>query len=374
MAIGKLLNEPGYMAIKANDTVVLSKRIVSYEKIVKGSCTDADMFPINDVETCMAAAFAVGYFDTDIKLNHDNAERPEGCYVFKGELWLATNGGNRGNGAVGERSPLCSSEPYVSTTTTTTSTTTTTTTWGTPSLFCYSVMMTTTYEFGLVKEQIRKGVGILGCDEYAFFSQDGVVELAKTPEGKLVSTIGFEKAPVGWSKDGTAGNSLLFMHVWHAIHLDGRYAKVDWIIKADPDAVVLPERLRTHLKWHTASAANSAWQAPPNGQFLVNCNLHPGNPAFPMIFGSLEAYSSAGLTTYFKGFNRCKNELPWQIYGEDLFMNKCMKLLGVQEFDDFNIVGDKRCGGANCFDGNSAAYHDFKSIPAWFGCWNQAMR
>lgn len=222
-------------------------------------------------------------------------------------------------------------------------------------------MMTHSYEFGLVKEQIKQGVGIFQCDEHAVFSQDGVVHLGHGPHGLDVSTIGFKKAWVGRSSDGTAGNSLLFMHVWEAVRKDGRYKKVDWTIKADPDAVLLPARLRTHLRQHTGPA-----------NYLVNCNLVPGNPAFPMIFGSLEAYSRPALDMYYQRNQICKNQLDWPHWGEDKYMGQCMKTLGAQEFDDFNIVGDKRCGGANCGDGQRAAYHDFKSIPEWFNCYKTA--
>eukprot|EP00413_Alexandrium_margalefii_P005296 CAMPEP_0204522868 /NCGR_PEP_ID=MMETSP0661-20131031/6550_1 /ASSEMBLY_ACC=CAM_ASM_000606 /TAXON_ID=109239 /ORGANISM="Alexandrium margalefi, Strain AMGDE01CS-322" /LENGTH=133 /DNA_ID=CAMNT_0051528557 /DNA_START=55 /DNA_END=452 /DNA_ORIENTATION=+ len=131
------------------------------------------------------------------------------------------------------------------------------------------------------------------------------------------------------------------MHLWEAIKINGHWEKHDWTVKADPDAVVLPSRIRTHLAKATG----------PNN-YVVNCNKYPGNPAFPMIFGAFEAYSKPSLTTYFNGGDaRCKNELHWQPWGEDYFMHHCMKHLNVQEYDDFGILSDKRCTGANCMDG-----------------------
>merc|ERR1719433_2634392 len=212
-------------------------------------------------------------------------------------------------------------------------------------------MQTTTYEFGLVKAQIRRGAGIFSCDEHAVFSQDERTYLGQGPSGPPVYTVKFRKAPVWRSQDNTAANTLLFMHIWSAVRKDGRWRRHPWTIKADPDAVVLPWRLRTHLA--------RAWKP---STYLVNCNKYPGNKNFPMIFGAFEAFSRQALTTYFDGGgHRCAQQLPWRAWGEDFYMHHCMKFLGVPEFDDFSVLSDKRCLGADCGDGVAGAYHDFKS-------------
>jgi len=377
--IGDWINvahEPGFIPITEDGRTLLKERTVSYQKIIIGSCSETGLHPIDDARVCGAAAFALGYFDTTVTTFHGPQKRPQGCYVLNGQVFSATHKNNRGNGADGHRMPICASRSYpttittTSTTTTTTrttvtsTTTTTTTTWGFPSLFCFEVMMTTTYEFGLVKEQIRKGAGIFTCDEYGVFSQDNRTFLGQGPNGPPIHTIWFQKAPVWTSQDNTAANTLLFMHLWDALKKDGRWEHHDWTVKADPDAVVLPWRIRTHLGKATG----------PNN-YLVNCNKYPGNPNFPMIFGAFEAYSKLALRTYFNGGDvRCRTELQWKMWGEDFFMHHCMMHLGVQQFDDFGILSDKRCTGANCADGWAAAYHDFKSQDSWFACWDQAVR
>merc|ERR1739848_589175 len=100
---------------------------------------------------------------------------PEGCYLLFGQLWLATNPPQHGNGMMGNRIPICATQAYPTTTTTTSvaSTTTTSTTWGWPSLYCVVVMRTTCYENDLVKAQIKEGVGVFLCDEYGVYSQNG---------------------------------------------------------------------------------------------------------------------------------------------------------------------------------------------------------
>lgn len=219
------------------------------------------------------------------------------------------------------------------------------------------------YEYGLVKRQVREGVGIFLCDEHIVFSQDGPFSLGRLPGGQEVNATRFVKAPVGRSEDNTAANALLFMHVFEVLQKDGRWQRHDWTIKADPDAVVLPWRVRQHLGGATGQR-----------NYLVNCNAFPDSPNFPTIYGAFEAYSRMSLQAYFAGVGRCTDSLPWQRFGEDKFMDRCLKMLGVSPFGDFSILGDNRCTGANCGDGTSAAYHDFKSQDAWFQCWAQATR
>jgi len=375
----KLAREPGFMAIKVDDLTFLHQRSVTYKKLASGTCGEAMMFPILSAEVCKSAAFALGYFVSAV----ESPSLADGCYFLGGDFFLA-DAKTVKDGSVS----VCASDMYQTTTTTTTTTTetktatgtttssrttttttvtitmTTTTTWGNPSLFCFEVMMTTTYEFGLVKKQIAAGAGIFTCDEHAVFSQNGRTLLAQGPSGPPVYTIWFEKAPVWKSQDNTAANTLLFMHLWEAVKKDGRYAHHHWTVKADPDAVVLPWRIRNHLAKATG----------PNN-YLVNCNKYPGTKNFPMIYGAFEAYSRDAMQAYFNGGDkRCAGELPWRPWGEDFFMHRCMKLLGVQQYDDFSVLADKRCMGADCNDGVAGAYHDFKSEDAWFQCWNQAIR
>merc|ERR1719433_1157006 len=108
--------------------------------------------------------------------------------------------------------------------------------------------------------RVNGGIGIFGCDLYDVFSQDGETWLGDGPNGP-VRTRHFIPAAVTVSVDGTAGNSRLFMNVWEAVKTSGAWAMADWTVKADPDAVMFADRLRTHLKGHTGWA-----------NFIVNCN------------------------------------------------------------------------------------------------------
>jgi len=229
--------------------------------------------------------------------------------------------------------------------------------WGTPSLFCFSIFRSQGYELDLVKAQVERKVGIFSCDEFATLSDivlpvSGGVRTLQIPPCETV----------GVSKDGTAANTLIFMQAWNVIKNDGRYAKHDWTIKADPDAVLIVPRLRQKLLPHTGKNI-----------FMKNCMKWTGI-GWPMMFGSLEAYTKQAMETYYAGADKCKTDLQWQAWGEDLYMGICLNMLGAGSEFDGNIIGDNVCKGANCADGVTASYHPFKSAESWFQCHDQAVR
>eukprot|EP00419_Tripos_fusus_P032539 CAMPEP_0172787086 /NCGR_PEP_ID=MMETSP1074-20121228/206274_1 /TAXON_ID=2916 /ORGANISM="Ceratium fusus, Strain PA161109" /LENGTH=477 /DNA_ID=CAMNT_0013624107 /DNA_START=730 /DNA_END=2161 /DNA_ORIENTATION=- len=225
------------------------------------------------------------------------------------------------------------------------------TTWGSPSLFCTHVMRLHSYEVNIVKLQLQQDEtfrgGIFACDQYAIYASD-------TPRGSFlgmgpygpVRTRWFRSAPVWISQDNTAANTLLFMNFWEAVRWDLQYKCCDWTIKADPDAVLLPDRMRGALSHRMGGAS-----------FITTCDK--GFSVGPMMFGATEAISTQGLERYFSNENACRS-MPWQPWGEDKWMGICLKALGVSPVFDGGFVGDNLCYGANCQNGHSSSYHPFK--------------
>lgn len=230
--------------------------------------------------------------------------------------------------------------------------------WKSPSLYCFHVMMVNSYEAGLVRQEIALdgGAGIFACEQYDVFSQDAETYLGDGPLGE-VRTIHFNAAPVGISIDGTAANTALFMNVWSAIKFVGRWKLTDWTVKADPDAVLIPDRLRMHLN------------GKPLKSYIVNCNK-AGMATGPMMFGSVEALGRDALMEYYNREGECKSHYE---YGEDRWLGDCLNKLSVKGIQDFAMVGDKVCTGANCGDGK-AAYHHFKDVASWRQCYYTAKR
>lgn len=232
------------------------------------------------------------------------------------------------------------------------------------SVFCFSIIRPDGYEPSVIEAQHERRAGIFGCDGYAVLSAK-VFSIGKSDgPNKAVNTTLFHPAKVGVSKDGTAANTALFMHAWDVVKDKTLALHYNWVVKADPDAVLLVDRLRQHLAPYDGSKT-----------YLRNCNSVPDSGDFPMMFGSLEVLSSLAMREYFHGGEqKCKKELPWKSWGEDFFMGKCMLMLGVQPVDNFDIISDGVCMGVDCTDLAAAAFHPFKSADEWVQCWKLATR
>jgi len=237
---------------------------------------------------------------------------------------------------------------------------------GFPTLYCFQLMRPDGYEPGLVKAQIQAGAGIFSCDGFDVYSIEGDTSLGKTPIGVEVKTVYCEPHDVGRSKDGFAANTEIFLSAWSAVKDRDQWSSYAWTIKMDPDAVIVPDRVRTHImaKWLDGSEQSA---------FFRTCNLSPGNPDYPMMYGALELISREALKTFFKDGQQCRGWIPVYSYGEDLYLTKCLERLGAGPLDDFVLVGDDRCKGGACWDHAFAAFHEHKDIDSWMKCWSDTV-
>jgi len=226
------------------------------------------------------------------------------------------------------------------------------------SLFCWSVARPR-FEHNVIRMQISDDKGMHQCDSMAVFSN------SKYDLGSGVVTIPIQMVPCGVSRDNTAANVAQFRLAWQALDTDGRFRDHDFTVKVDPDAVLIPDRLRQQLMPHVGGTV-----------YVANCDLRdkwPGSPDYPMMNGALEVISKLGMEALIKGESWCASSLPWQVWGEDLYLGHCLQMLKVYRVDNFNILTDNSCRGSDCHRMDAAAYHYFKSIPAWQTCFNIAM-
>jgi len=215
-----------------------------------------------------------------------------------------------------------------------------------------------------MKNQLRKKAGIFGCNDFAVIS-DHKESLGLGSPGCHEVWTWVNKVPaVRVGKYGVNGmttnswlNALTFIIAWDTLISSNHLWAHDWVVKVDPDAIFLPDRLRTKLTPLTGGP-----------RFLLNCNDHG-----PKIFGALEVFSVPAIRKYQQQIGICKG-MNWQGWGEDMYMQECMKRLAVPGVVDFALVGDSRCGFAPCTDGTRVAFHAFKDIPSWNGCYQQAIR
>jgi len=216
-------------------------------------------------------------------------------------------------------------------------------------LFCFEV--TVPSEADILDQTRQDSSGIFACDDYM------VLRGSTAGRGQGGSA----------NKDMTASwtNVQPFLDAWAMVAEDGRYKEHSWTVKVDPDAVFVPQQLK---KWLTGKEPDS------KGSYVSTCGTCESNSGF---YGAMEVMSRVAAQRYVESALRCKAEfgdVAMNGWGEDLFAQRCMNLVGVTCWDDsaHSLVCDKLCG---CWDGcpaGKAAYHPFKAIDEFRECTSQA--
>lgn len=237
-----------------------------------------------------------------------------------------------------------------------------------PLLFCWAMVRSVGYEPDLLSAQFYNKAGIFGCESHTVFSNGGLAHVA---DAKVTEVVAPESSMGDFADEGTATsswlNTLVFFKAWEMVIADGKWWTSDWTVKVDPDAVFFPHRLAERIEQHTSGLnAEPTW--------VGNCDRiwHPDDPKMK-LFGSLEIFSRNAIGTYKAFGQQCRDELPWKGWGEDMFMQECMKKLKVRAINGTDYLGDKRCHDAPCTDINKVVFHDFKQVDTFFQCWGQSM-
>jgi hypothetical protein len=246
-----------------------------------------------------------------------------------------------------------------------TATTATSTTTRSVSLFCFSVMSSREWERDLVAFQLEAGAGIFACDRAVVFSDGPGQALGRDAEGDDVAP--WQLRPVAASSRTASWlNASVLARAFDELIRDeaGTVWAYDWLVKADLDTVFFPDRLRLHL----ADRGRSAF-------YLLSCT--PQRPARSRLHGALEAFSRPAMELYLRGTARCGSELgrPGRGEGalprqEDAVMQQCLDLLGVEGLSHHAVLADEECIPAPCSDNWRAAFHPYRDVSSWVGCWH----
>lgn len=239
---------------------------------------------------------------------------------------------------------------------------------GSPSLFCWSLVTLGDMEEGLLKGIYTGRAGIFACNDYAVISreraligEDGCGEPYYTWQVDMPKTL-----PRGHFGVDAETNSFLnvkvFMDCWQVLFNSGKIWENDFSVKADSDAVIFPDRIRSHVAPHKGKAV-----------FFTNCRFWGGDQV-GQLFGALEVFSKQAMGVYHDKNGTCMG-LPWQRWGEDMYMQKCMDAIGVQTVGDFKMTADTSCplgGSPDCGQRDIAAFHPHKDGQDWWNCWKTA--
>jgi hypothetical protein len=232
---------------------------------------------------------------------------------------------------------------------------------GGASILCLSLVIPWTDERQLVKGQFQAGRSIFACDEYAVYSNQ-VLDIAPgLRSGKIDSDLVCEKG----GEFGTALNTDIFLALWDKVLKEGRFMLHGWTVKVDPDAVFMPNRLRSLLTRHSEG---------PKGVYLNNCKLG--------MHGPIEVFSKNAVQALGRGKDHCVEHFiglcsgPCN-WGEDMFLDQCLsKVLNVTREFEWALLQEDHCnpppGWEACQTPGIAAFHPFKTVAGYHDCWSNA--
>ncbi|CAK0905795.1 unnamed protein product [Prorocentrum cordatum] len=170
---------------------------------------------------------------------------------------------------------------------------------GQNTLYCWALMIPGSMEPMLLAWEFENAQSFFRCDEYAVFSNQTLTVVPGLVSKTVASDLHCEKG----GEFGTALNTEIFITVWTAVVADGRYKFHDWTVKADPDSVFFPSRLRTILAKY-----NEDVKSAPNGVYLNNC--HRG------MHGPIEVISKKAVQVWVEGIPSCQSHFVQLCQGE----------------------------------------------------------
>jgi len=259
-------------------------------------------------------------------------------------------------------------------------------------LYCFAVYTKNTgnlskpnTELELLQFAKSKSGGVFACDVWEVYSDTANVAIGDYTAIQ-VEDKNNEFYQVKRKETGCWVNWALFYQVWVKIAENGKWAQADWTVKVDPDAVFLPDRLRTYL-------ANKVAGDSPHGLYLENCpNVQYG------FFGHIEVISKTGaqvLTSYLDechdAFAPCANDgcdWKWGAWGEDVFIQRCMDHHYVDKVEAYDLATDGACKAdrpagekknskwypKDCSGLTTATAHPLKKPQAYKMCFEQMAR
>lgn len=203
------------------------------------------------------------------------------------------------------------------------------------SLFCYTVALTDNgsgkkiQELDILRKALERHTHVFACEKWAVYS-DAEVSL---DNGDSVKTVKVDYPKIEHRPKTKAWvNTPLFLNVWRKIKASATWPSFPWIVKSDPTAIFIPQRLRLILRYQRVTE---------RGIFLENCK-----DVRMSFHGSLEVISKAGFGTLLGHMEECLTILPWRngsythfrTYGEDKFAAWCMHRFGVDKVPSLQQV------------------------------------
>lgn len=233
-------------------------------------------------------------------------------------------------------------------------------------------------------------------------------------------------------------NTGVFIRAWRTIFELGHWRNYAWTVKMDPDTVFFPDRLRYLLrerpllpntvagtgqcgnckkvnasdKKDQSCAAHVGWMQKdgltcaesiefvarpppqdcgcfcgqsactnPSSVYLRNCAVNKFTPDDPYpghaLHGPLEVLSNQAVVDFKGSLGRCEIKFKdtFTQWGEDWFLEHCLRFIGVMPVDSFSSIQDGDCATvAWPCESAHAAFQPFKSQSGYLDCTANAMK
>lgn len=207
-------------------------------------------------------------------------------------------------------------------------------------LFCWSVICPGSTDEASAALLARNVLS--RCDSFAIYSNISRLRPSLLPATPAIrGSMNVPSFFFGW-----ASNSALFISVYKQMVAERRHMRHTWIVKVDPDAVVVVPRLRRML-----ATLNASQPLVLGGQTLAN-PLEPGlqGAIIPMSGAALRRLAHGGLAA-------CERMLPDDTFSEDMWLQCCATKL---EITAVHLPGLRRNGVTDvlqCGTPHFAAFH-----------------
>jgi len=232
-------------------------------------------------------------------------------------------------------------------------------------LFCFSLMVPGTDEQKLLAWQHENKASIFACEGVAVYSSKHV----DVVPGKISTTVIDSDLKCNYGGDSqSALNAWIFIALFDKLLDDGVYAKFDWTVKADPDAVFFPGRLRNILPQHRGAG------------YINNCKYG--------MHGPIEVFSKRAMDVLAEDYKAswdgkapksCVDSMDFGQWGEDMFLDQCLsKILHVAPRPlDTRLMCEAHCDCPSwywCTNGTDrVSFHPFKTVDAYATCMGNAL-
>jgi hypothetical protein len=222
-------------------------------------------------------------------------------------------------------------------------------------------MLPGSYEEDLLRMEYALHANIFACDQYAIYSNALIQVAPGIRTGVVDSDLKCDKG----GEFMTALNTPIFLAVWTKVMMDGTFLNHDWVVKADPDTVFFPDRLRQMLVKYSDDTRMGT------GLYLNNCNFGLHGPLEVFSVNAVKAWGT-GSAHCMKHFEKlCNGPCLW---GEDMFIDQCLwKVLNVRRENEYNLLTEDHCAPPanwyDCRDKTQIAFHPFKALDSYRECW-----